>query len=462
MQTRLLVLCALIFAFQGCRFGAAKTAEAGPPPVSIEATLDGRALPAESTAAALLKLVIRPRADDPSKRVPANVALVVDTSGSMEGKALEDARAAALTLVRSLADGDRLSLVAFGSAAELLQPAIELDSDARATLEQKLAALRASGTTDLAAGLAQGLDQVEGSLNPQGINRVVLLGDGIPNDAAPIQALVDRARARGVTINALGLGLDYDEALMARIARGSGGKFRHIEDSAKVAEFLRDEVLRLQGVVAKSAALELTTGPGVKVNDIVGQTWQPTPTGARLELGDVSRGEVRTLYVELVAQTRRAGTAIELADAKLSFTEPAGASGSVATFVASRAVKADAEIRAGKNPSIELGAALARSAHATVQAVELARQGNQHGAKTLLEHAAELIEQTAARLKSPELANEAKALRALVSDLPPASAAPRPAPAAALPEAAAVAPERSTEQARRALRQHDEAVQRLQ
>lgn len=462
MPARLLVLCALIFVAQGCRFGAVKGAEPAPPPVSIEASVDGKALLAEQTSGALVKLVIRPRADDPSKRVSANVALVVDSSGSMEGKALDDARAAALTLVRALADGDRLSLVAFGSRAELLQPATELDAETRAAVEHKLGALRASGTTDLAAGLTQGLEQVEAALNAQGINRVVLLGDGIPNDAAPIQALVDRARAGGVTITALGLGLDYDEALMARIARGSGGKFRHIEDSAKVADFLRDEVLRLQGVLAKNTALELTTGPGVKVNDIIGQTWTPTPTGARLELGDVSRGEARTLYVELIAQARRPGTAIELVDAKLAFTEPAGAGGSVSTFVASRAVKGEDAVRSGRDPSIELGAAFVRSAHATVQAVELARRGNQLGAKTLLEHTAQLLETVAARLKSSALVEEAKALRALTSDLPPPTAAPLVAPAEAPKPTEAIPALRSAEQARRALRQHDDAVQRLQ
>jgi Ca-activated chloride channel homolog len=467
MPARLLALCALTLALQACRFGAVRAAEPRQNPVSLEATLDSKALLAEKSSKAIVRLVLRPRADDPSQRIPANVALVVDTSGSMAGKPLEDARAAALALVRSLTDDDKLSLVVFGSRAELLQPTAELDAETRASIEQKLAAMEARGTTDLAAGLTTGLEQVERALTPEGINRVVLVGDGIPNDATPIQGLVDRARARGITITALGLGLDYDEALMGRIARGSGGKFHHVEDSTKVAGFLRDEVLRLQGSLAKNTVLELTTGPGVRVTGIVGQRWQSTPGGARLEIGDVSRGEVRTVYVELEAQARRAETTLELLDAKLAYTDLTGTAGSVATFVSARSVSNEAAVRAGRDPSIELGAAFARSAETTVRAVELARNGQHAHAKALLEATAEILEDLGARMKNPRLVEEAKGLRALISDLPPAttpaartpSAAPMPNEA---PTAETIIGTRSAEQARRALRQYDDAVQRLQ
>jgi Ca-activated chloride channel family protein len=464
MPTRLFAFCAFILSLQGCRFGAARTAEPQPNPVTVEASLDGKALAAEKTSKAIVRLVLRPRADDPSKRVPANVALVVDTSGSMAGKPLEDARAAALTLVRSLDDSDKLSLVVFGSQAELLQPTAVLDRETRATVERKLTELQARGTTDLAAGLRTGIEQVESALSPEGINRLVLLGDGVPNDSSAVQGLVERARSRGISITSLGIGLDYDEALMGQIARGSGGKFHHVEDSAKVAGFLRDEVLRLQGTLAKNGVLELTTGPGVSVMGIVGQPWQQTNTGAHLDLGDLSRGEVRTVYVELSVKARRPDTTLELIDAKLSFTDLAGASGSVATFVSSRSVSSEAAVKEGRDPSIELGAAFARSAETTVRAVELARRGQHAAAKALLENTAELLDDLAARSKNSRLIEEAKGLRALVGDLPPANpdlsaTAPK---ANKVPTPSAIADTRSAEQARRALRQYDHAVQRLQ
>jgi Ca-activated chloride channel homolog len=402
-----------------------------------------------------------------------NVALVIDTSGSMEGKPLEDARSAARALVRSLADGDRLAVVAFGTRAEVLQASSELDGDVRAEIEKKLAAMRASGTTDLAAGLNEGLEQVNRTLVADGINRIVLLGDGIPNDASSVAGQVETARSRGITITTLGLGIDYDEALMGQIAQRSGGKFRHIDDSAKVADFFRDEVLRIQGVVAMNLGLKLTPGPGVKVVDVVGQRWQPNGSGASIELGDLSRGEERTVYVEVAATTRRSGTPVELLDAEISWSAPgSGQRETLSSFVASRSAADEAAVRTGRAPAVELGAALARSAAATVRALELARAGQHHAARSLLESTAKKLDEIAVRLKNPKLVEEAKALRALTTDLPPASAPParqaqepaeeatpedleRPAPAAA-------AAPRSPEQARRAMKQYDSAMQRLQ
>jgi Ca-activated chloride channel homolog len=478
MTLRSIWLLVLAFFSASCLFGGkAQNPAPRAPAVRIDAALDGQALRAESDASAVVKLTIRPRPDDPSRHAPANVALVIDTSGSMIGKPIDDAREAARALVRSLADGDRLAVVAFGTRAEVLQPSIELDGSARSAIEEKLAAMQARGTTDLAAGLARGLEQLGEALDPDGINRVVLLGDGIPNDAAGVPGLVESSRSRGITITALGLGLDYDEALMAKIAQGSGGKFRHLEDSTKVAAFFRGEVLRLQGVVARNARLELSVGPGVRVTDVIGQTWQPNGAGATLELGDISRGDERTIYVELAAATRRAGSAVELVDAQLSWSLP-GASerADASAFVASRTVAGDAAVEAGRDASVELGAALARSAAATVRALDLARGGRHGEAKALLETTAKKLDELGARLKNPKLGEEARALRALTTDLPPPSAPQRAAPRKPSDSAApvsfgddavesaapAAAMPRSAEQARRAMKQHADAIERLQ
>src|SRR5262249_49922339 len=157
----------------------------------------------------------------------------VDTSGSMEGRAIADATTASKLLVDSLKDGDRLSVVRFDSTAEVLAASTELDGQSRTDIKKKLNALSARGTTDMEAGLRMGIAQVSAHLNPQGINRVVLLGDGIPNEESAITGLVQSARSSGISITSLGLGSDYNESLMGTIAQLSGGKFHYVEDSSK-------------------------------------------------------------------------------------------------------------------------------------------------------------------------------------------------------------------------------------
>lgn len=424
------------------------------PALTLATDLDGKALAPDATSRALLRLTVRAAKEDGTRRQGANIALVIDTSGSMAGAAIDDARTAARALVSSLAEGDRLAVIAFGSRAELLLPSTELDRAARQRALDAVSKLAARGTTDLAAGLELGLAEVTRHLTSEGVNRVLLLGDGVPNDVARAAAQAAPARASGVSITALGLGLDYDEALMGAIARETGGKFRHIADSAAVAEFLRDEVKRVEGVVGRAAALDLTPGPGVRVSDVVGQRFDRVEGKIHIDLGDVSRGDERTLFVELDATTRRAGSVAELGDVSLTWTEPgSGDRGEVSAFVSALSTADAAALAAGHDGDVELGAALARAAAATVRGVELARSGQAPEARRLLGDVATDLERLADLLHQPQLKEEASSLRALASDLPP-PATPEAAPGAAAPTPAprpAAAAARSMEQYQRAV-----------
>src|SRR5690606_4880251 len=128
-----------------------------------------------------------------------------DTSGSMEGAAIDDARQACLTLVSSMKDGDGLAIVTFGSEPKVVLPATRLDAEARGRAKLEIGRIQASGTTDLAGGLSTGLAQL-GELtrltgaSTDGIKRVVLLGDGVPNDANAMGSLAAQAKALGAPI----------------------------------------------------------------------------------------------------------------------------------------------------------------------------------------------------------------------------------------------------------------------
>src|SRR6185503_2826785 len=104
--------------------------------------------------------------------------------------------------------------IAFHSKAEVLLPSTELDSDNKADVKKRVSAMKAVGTTDMAGGLRAGLDEVNRSFDARGINRIVLVGDGVPNKDEAMHALAAEAASRGITITALGLGPDYNESLM--------------------------------------------------------------------------------------------------------------------------------------------------------------------------------------------------------------------------------------------------------
>ncbi|MCB9749068.1 MAG: VWA domain-containing protein [Myxococcales bacterium] len=271
------------------------------------------------------ELLVRVRVDTrelpDATRPPVNLGLVIDTSSSMAGDGITGAREAALELLDALREGDRLSVVTFGSRARALVPSTRIDARSRGDVRAAIEALEPSGTTALAEGLQTGLAEVFQHQVQGAINRVVLLSDGVPNDGAQIPALADSASARGVSITALGLGLEVDESVLAVLAQRSGGRFHYLESSTEVAAVFSEEVLRMQRVVGRNMALSLSPGPGVRVIEVVGTPMNPTGRGATVSLGDLSEGETRDVFVKVQVDAHREGATVELLDARLDFDD---------------------------------------------------------------------------------------------------------------------------------------------
>ena len=346
-------------------------------PVTIDAALGNKFVKAGASQQLLARIGLSTERRTSNERPPVNVALVVDTSGSMEGRAIEDARAASLALLDSLSKEDRISVVVFHSKAEVLLPSTRIDDADMKELRQKIAGMKAQGTTEMSAGLRLALNEVEKNLVQQGVNRVVMLGDGVPNDDHLVESLTAEATSRGISITTLGLGNDYDEILMGRIAQQSGGKFSYIEDSTKVASFFKEEVVRLHKVVAKNAVLELRPGPGVVVQNVVGRPASRSDRFMTVHLGDLTLGEQQEIVVELAANPTKDGSTVEALDAVLRWQDGIGGeSHEERVFIGAKATVDEARIAAGKDEKVAEAAARAKDAATTLQKLEEQRIQN--------------------------------------------------------------------------------------
>lgn len=402
-----------------------QTAQAAvdPEAVAFEGDLSNRFVPAERSSTVKVRLRITARSPESARRPPINLALVVDTSGSMEGAAIEHAREASAALVEALSSGDRLSLVTFDSTANVLIASTTLERDSLGSIRTQIRQMTARGTTDLAGGLQEGLNQVLGSFDSNGINRIVLLSDGVPNDPSALSGIAQNAGQRGVSITALGLGLEYDEALLGMLAQSSGGRFHYVEDSAQVADVFRDEVLRLQRVVGRSAALAVMTGPGVTIESVPGHQPTEITRGVQLTLGDLVEGESRDLIIQLAVTGRRSGASVELLDAVLTFADALNSAGNLERrlFLGARSTDNDEELASGRNEEVEADAAQIEAAAATVEAINMARNGNVEEAQQVLGQNAENLRDVRGRSSNVRL--QADDLDALVDSLPALSGA---------------------------------------
>jgi Ca-activated chloride channel homolog len=196
----------------------------------------------------------------------------------------------------------------------------------------------------------------------------------VPNDDRQIAALVGDAAGHGVSITALGLGNDYDETLMGRIAQQSGGRFFYVEDSTKVASFFAEEVTRLHQVVARHAVLELRPGPGVTVTGVVGRPFSGLDRGVAVQLGDLSLGEQQEIVVELASSVTKDGANVEVLDAVIRYEDGVGgAQREERIFVGAKSTADAASLAQGREKSVEDAFARAKDAAATLEKIESQR-----------------------------------------------------------------------------------------
>jgi Ca-activated chloride channel family protein len=424
---------------------AAPVAPLGPV-FEVETTPAVRVVPADKPTELLVRVRLRGLTPTAAKRPALNLALVLDTSGSMEGPAIDQAREACGTLIDGLVDGDVLSLVTFGSVARVIVQATQLTAETRAKAHEALRAVVAEGTTDMSAGLQAGLEQVGRYARSDGMSRIVLVGDGVPNDPTTVPPLADRAAQMRIPITALGLGPDFEETLMTNLARRSGGAFHFVADAASVAKVLEEELAKVERVVAQGVYIDVTPGPGVTIEEALGGDPQALARGTRLSLGELKAGQSREAIVRVKVRAHHDGSKVELLDVAVFGTRvPSGVPVEARVFQSLGAATDAKPSDPAVGEELAHQAARLRAAQGLVQAIALARGGDVPGARALLDATAARAKKDGARFKDAELAAKAQeaagirktlaSLAPLPPDAPSRAGAPQ-APPPAAPSAA--------------------------
>lgn len=255
-------------------------------------------------------------------RMPLNVCLILDRSGSMEGAPLDYVKQACGFVIDLLEPTDVLSIVAFTDQAELIKPAGYVVN--KQLVKEHINRLEVGNTTDLFGGIAMGCQQVASVASPSYVNRALLLTDGEPTagnkDFASIVGQVAEQKSRGITVTALGFGSEYNEELLAGIAKRSGGNYYYIMRPELIPEVFRKELQTMMSTVARNLHLRVKMSRWVQVRQILGK--QPTfgHRTADVTLADIERGEVQTALIELEVGARPGGK-YRVAQVELSYDD---------------------------------------------------------------------------------------------------------------------------------------------
>ncbi len=192
-------------------------------------------------------------------RPPLNVCLVLDTSTSMNGNRLGQVVKAANQFVQQLTAHDILSVVAFNDRASLVIPA-EKGQDIK-RLISRISTLQTSGGTEIYQGLSAGLKEVQRNLRPTSVNHIVLITDGRTyGDEEACLRLAGQAAEQGVPISAIGIGEEWNEDFVDRLAAKAGGSSIYADRSTEIQKLLEKRLSSLDKVYANNVKLHYEPG----------------------------------------------------------------------------------------------------------------------------------------------------------------------------------------------------------
>jgi Ca-activated chloride channel family protein len=242
-------------------------------------------------------------------RAPVALVLVIDTSGSMAGRKIEDARRAALAMLDEMRPDDMVAVVRFASSAETLVPLGRVD-DVRSEARRKIERLRAEGSTDIANAL-RNADHLLGWTRDRRIGRIVLVTDGRDTSGAPASTGLELARveaSRGLTVSALGIGADFDDAYLAGISHAGRGNYEYLRDTSALARFLSKELSETARTRVKSLEAHLDLPPSARIRDVWGATWD----GHRLSFGSLFAGDERRAVIAIDVPIDQPGSSLAI------------------------------------------------------------------------------------------------------------------------------------------------------
>ncbi len=231
-----------------------------------------------------------------------DMVVVLDKSGSMGGNKLAEARQAIVKLVENLTVGDRFALVTYSSGAATNRGLTRISNSNRADIIRDVTNIRSGGGTDLGAGLHQGMEILKNRHGSGNMGRLVLVSDGRANqgivDPAALENMASMAIKAEFAVSTVGVGHDFNEVLMGRIADGGAGKYYFLENPAAFASVFSGEFKDARLVAAANLGISVPVPQGMTLINASGYPIRMQGNTAIIHPGDMLSGQKRTIILD--------------------------------------------------------------------------------------------------------------------------------------------------------------------
>lgn len=356
------------------------------------------------------------------QRRSLNLSVVLDRSGSMGGDKISYVCKAAQFLVDHLGSSDKLSVVAYDDRIEVvIPPGAPVMKD---SIKQAIEKLTARGSTNLSGGWLQGCQFVAEGQQDGHVNRVLLLTDGLANqgitDPTRLITLARQKYEEGISTTTMGVGMDFNEDLLVRMASEGGGAFYFIDNPDQAPSIFSEELKDLLSVVGQNLTVTLIPLNGVQMVRQLNTYPKSEQNGNSIfRLGDLFADELKALVLELTIPGIETMGSIEVARLRFEYDEfdedRVEHIVDEMPVIVNAVPALDDELRAPPHADVQRRVLLLRAARARDTALEHADRGEFEEASQVLTGVADDIE--ASGVADGELQAEHDMLREAAVDM---------------------------------------------
>ena len=232
--------------------------------------------------------------------VPTHMIVVCDCSGSMaEQSRLVNVKLSLNHMIPYMNESSNFSLVAFSGDATVKCSAVPMNVEGKRLVEHKIETLRASGGTNLSAGLLMAHDLIATTPPTHTINILVLTDGEVTDGITEIPDLVNMVRGMrdmrpSLTVHAIGYGTSHNIALMRSMAHESSGSYQVVENLEHVASVFGDILGGVMTIRAQNCEIMLPNG----VTAITKLRTTMGVTGLNVQFGNLYAGAEYQLIVK--------------------------------------------------------------------------------------------------------------------------------------------------------------------
>lgn len=342
----------------------------------------------------------------PEDRAPVNIAMVLDKSGSMTGDKILRAREAAWMAIDRLGAEDIVSVVVYDSTVNVIVPATKASD--RDTIRQAIHQIEAYGNTALFAGVSKGAAELRKFLDRERVNRVVLLSDGLanvgPSSAGELGQLGASLVRDGIAVTTIGLGLGYNEDLMAQLAYHSDGNHYFAESAHQLASIFDRELGDVLSVVAQEVVTEIECAPGVRPIRVLGRECEISGRKAKVYLNQLYGSHEKYILLEVEVPAHRNGEKSELAEVRVKYDNMSTRRrDELAQAVVVDFTDSPDRVQQSENKAVMVAVVEQIATEKNEQATQLRDEGRVQEAQVLLRENAEYLDRSAESYMAPQL-----------------------------------------------------------